>query len=479
MSKNNKKKSTNIFGNLQKSIAIQLTKACKVIRDTLSEYGLAKNQVEIIAVSIQESAIAVLKERYIFVDNFVDVTKKGKKLYGDLAGSYLDFLNWTWIALSVPFYHSFGDTLGYYNGNWEFNYNDISTGPKYVNELIYDFISLGGVNDISIRNWKASDDTIMYISTMQVLSETLDDTKSFGEKVKKAYLDDIHLIEDRHPGQTTMISLEMQQDIDWNKLPYNSKAIGAGAAMRTGCIGIFYLGEHNRQKLIELSVDSSRITHNSAIAILGGIVSALFTAYALERVPINLWPHKLLELLKTDIIDKYIINTSTEDYSSKFLRDKDLFTEKWQTYVNKFLPGAVPKLDDRFMKNLELRYKYLSDNFSKGCDIPFSCGDDCLIMAYDSVLRSGGVLEKLIFHSILHPGDSDTVGAIAFSWFGGYYHSPRLEALVGDKFDDLEFFETLYEFFEKNVTKMVKIYYYDMFLNVARQYLVKYAPDLE
>lgn len=312
---------------------------------------------------------------------------------------------------------------------------------------------------------------------MEILIETFDDTKNFGEKLKNAYLEDVPLIENRGAGTTTLNSLEAQKNIGWDKLSYNSKSIAAGAAMRAGCIGIFYPGENNRKKLMHLAVDSSRITHNSAIAILGTIVAALFTAYSLERVPINLWPHKLLDLLKTEEIDEYIKETSPKEYASLFSREKILYTGQWQKYVDRFLSGTNPKLDEKFMRNLVQRYKYLSENFSKGCDIPFSCGDDCLIMAYDAVLRSNGIFEKLIFNAILHPGDSDTVGAIAFGWFGGYYHSPKLENLLGERFADLEFHDTLYDLFEKSVPKMAKVYYYDIFLDVARQYLKKYSED--
>jgi ADP-ribosylglycohydrolase len=42
-------------------------------------------------------------------------------------------------------------------------------------------------------------------------------------------------------------------------------------------------------------------------------------------------------------------------------------------------------------------------------------------MAYDSLLDSRGAWEKLIIYSALHFGDSDTVAAIAASWYGTVY----------------------------------------------------------
>lgn len=43
------------------------------------------------------------------------------------------------------------------------------------------------------------------------------------------------------------------------------------------------------------------------------------------------------------------------------------------------------------------------------------------LMAYDALLDSGDNWEKLIYYSMLHVGDSDTVGAIAGGLYGAMY----------------------------------------------------------
>src|ERR1700747_2245328 len=52
--------------------------------------------------------------------------------------------------------HMLGDIIGYKNGEWEFNNGTERVTAEYTNELIYDFISLGGINDFSIENWSVS-----------------------------------------------------------------------------------------------------------------------------------------------------------------------------------------------------------------------------------------------------------------------------------------------------------------------------------
>lgn len=381
--------------------------------------------------------------------------EKNKKLHDKLSDDFFrKFIN----VIAIPYYQSLGDTLGYRDGLWEFNEGNISAGPEYINEMIYDFFHLGGIVDINISRWKSSDDTIFYMATLDVLARGFENIDDFGRKIRLAYLGCTTLVINRDPGIITIDSLKIQETIEWNELPYNSKNIGNGAAMRSGCIGIFFLGKQNRKKLIKLAIESSRITHNSAIAILGSITSALFTAYALEKVPINLWPHKLIKLLSSEKIDNYIKKTRPPDFSF-FQRDKHVFIGQWKKYIDLRFSGTEPRVNIRIMINPVQRFKYLKENFSKNCRVPGGCGDDAVIMAYDALLQSNGAIEKLILYAILHPGDSDTVGSIAFSWFGGFYHSLKYEQILSPLFQNLEYAGLLNKFFKIHSDNIATIFY--------------------
>ena len=442
-------------------------------------YGYDNKTAVDLAKEIGRKAAAKLEEKYF-------VLPMSKEFFHKTANR-MSFQGWMDIVYMIPLCQSLGDTLGYNNGKWEFNYDDPNAGPEYVNELIAEFIHLGGINDISITNWKASDDTILYMVTHEVITsqyekmmidknnfiETKIDIDNYGKQLKNAYIESLPLIQNRDPGIVTVNSLNIQKNIEWDRLYYDKSAIGNGSVMRCGCIGILYPGSHNRKFLIALAIESSRITHNSATAILGSIVAALFTAYAVEKIAINLWPNKMLKLLKSGIVDEYMKLSRPSEYEL-FRRDKIFFIQKWDNYTELLFSGIHPT-DMKIMINPVERYKYLKENFSIGCDIAGGCADDCLIMAYHALLQCNGVFEKIVVYSILHPGDSDTVGSVALSWYSAYYTSPKIIELVAYRFEGLEFFDRINTHFMSDEYQqiMVRVFFYDMYLSISMKILKK------
>lgn len=375
----------------------------------------------------------------------------------------------TVFSFHINLYHTLafqvlGDTIGYNNGKWEFNYDQRNPGFEYTNELIYEYIDLGGLIELDLTGWLRSDDSIMYQTTFEVLLEKDYDVKNiddFGETLQKKYIEIMQKMENRHPGNTVMRSLNIQKNIKWDTLPYSSEDIGSGASMRSGCIGLFYCGEHNRHNLIALATECARITHNSAIAIYGSIVSALFTAYAIERIDINHWPSKFIELYKSGIVDEYIKKSRPHEYE-QFNRDKILFYGQWEKYVTMRFTGRTPRSDLKMFKNPVLRIKYFAENFSKGhIDFPGANSDDSVIIAYDSVMTSKTNVEKNIIYSILHIGDSDTIGSIAMSWQRAYYNNLPIYNLMQNALGLLENYSDIEKIFinQKSFEKS-----YDLFM---------------
>ena len=335
--------------------------------------------------------------------------------------------------------HALGDTIGFKNGDWEFNYYDKSTTLDYVNELIYEFISLGGVNGIDLQKWKVSDDTFFHISICKSLLHyekkngidkvLINHTKKYlsneaermAAELTGTFVDDTGgLISiNRYVGITTSNNItNFTNEIDARTMPYDEHAGGNGAAMRTLIIGACFRGNDNRTQLIQYSVISSMLTHNNASGYLAGFNAALFTALAFENIPISKWPYILLKYLKSDELKSYL----TLDNIDK-VYDHNMYIRHWQKYVDtKFDKHGKPH-DIKTNHNPMHRIRYFHDNFHKDTISKQIGGSGflCMIMAYDALLNCNGHWEKLVVYAMLHSGDSDTIGSISGGLYGAVY----------------------------------------------------------
>lgn len=337
--------------------------------------------------------------------------------------------------------HALGDTIGFKNGDWEYNYNkhyDANT----VNEMIYEFIDLGGINGIEIKDWIVSDDTLFHIAVGKALlkydnkfdEKLISIMRNIFSKTYKILLKDYENGIDRQPNYTTLNSIiyftEDPKKKDARNLPYDNTSIGNGACMRNLCIGLAFHKKEDLNILIETSIMFSKLTHNSPIGFLAGMTSALFTSFAIRELPINKWVFELLELLESDKIKKYI-NIKNNDE----LKDYIMYINNWKHYIDTRFVNEKP-IKSRSMSNMIFRIKYYFDNFIKTRFIQNNeeylikhkqtnyldeNGYITMIMVYNSLLDCDGKWEKVVFYSMLHPGDSDTIGAITAGLYGAMY----------------------------------------------------------
>jgi ADP-ribosylarginine hydrolase len=351
---------------------------------------------------------------------------------------------------------SYLETIGFRNGIWEFNYgyklDNINLVNKIWLDMILDFFSLGGFSSIDITDWSASDDTILLIATTESIIN-----KPTTPLYKDEYLKVLPLLEKekRYSGATTIESLNLlkrKQIISSNK-----NMGGNGAAMRTGPIGIKW--HDNEEKIIEESIKASVLTHNYYIGYLGGVVSALFSAYAINNIEPKLWIDKLLKLYNNKTLHKYfpkehdiILLDNYINYWKRYKEfKKDIKTSSNYIPNNKhlnFLMSFNPsnKIQE-YVKNNELLVNK-SDVIWNSLGIT---GIDCCIYAYDCLLNSfiNGKYcwENFMINVAIHIGDNDTTGCIGGFWFGlllGYNNIDKT------KMKQLEFYDKLL-YISKNV----------------------------
>ena len=357
--------------------------------------------------------------------------------------------------------HSIGDTIGFKNGDWEFfgkkNYKTLnkSSAFEHTLELIYEFISLGGFTGLDIKGWLCSDDTLSHIALVKSLIYNFkskeDLCKKFSDELCNAYFNDTIKKEFRFWGSTTKDAInDLCKKLKWNNSPYDNYKGGSGAAMRSLCLGLVFNNQNKKLKLkkndmyiklVEYSIDLSRITHNSVFGYMGGVVCALFSSFAFDNYPIDVWYDLMRDTL--NICLDSIMKKLGIDYD-KFLKNKNEFFNKWSKYqeyrfnldynskngqfivkeADKNLYQRIKKLYELFSVPEGLNVDQYNDNNKDNNFIPFfpgSNGCDSMIISYDALLLCDGSYEKLIYYSMLHCGDSDTVGCISSGLFGIYY----------------------------------------------------------
>lgn len=372
--------------------------------------------------------------------------------------------------------HAIGDTIGYKNGDWEFNYGNPKADYNFSSEIVFEFLALGGILEINLDKWIVSDDTVLHMATASgILASknpyTNDKTEinAMLQSVCNKYVKSLSNMNKRAIGNWTLKILNKikKDNLNWDNIKYAPlhNGGGSGAAMRTPCLGLLYNGEDNRNKLIKYAIETSRITHNSVLGYMGGLVSALFTAFAIEGIPIIVWPFKFVNMCNKGVIRKYIKETrDLEEYD----RDIKTYLDPWNKYISyKFINKISPSINsldigpdtqdyknqneeikenikiisvDDIVNNYTIKFEksymnpayrsqFYKDYFSipsvknNGC--PGSIGSDSVIIAYDCLIDATykDIIswEKLVIYSMLHYGDSDTTGCIAAAWYGAMY----------------------------------------------------------
>lgn len=363
---------------------------------------------------------------------------------------------------------SYLDTIGFKNGAWEFNY---STYIKNIDDALImnftiftEYMSLGGFNFLSIKNWNASDDTILMIGVIKALIDggnEIDFIKNYIEIYKE--LDP----QKRVPGNQTLKSIEFLKKITQKKLksyidkiPFDETMGGNGAAIRTGPIGLFYANDIN--KLISVSIMASRLTHNIPLGYLGGLVTALFASFAYNNISPILWIDKLLELYESNKIQDYIHTTNINNSHDKEIAD---YFATWYIYKEKRFNDLINYRNKSIFSVPRSRYSSIMEfmpngsTFGKFSSIGAS-GVDSVIFAYDALLMS--IIpnehfqivnknlvfnpESLVFFSALHVGDSDSTGAIAGFWYGALNGFNGFDI---NKIKELEFYKELTKLSDK------------------------------
>jgi hypothetical protein len=343
--------------------------------------------------------------------------------------------------------HTLGNIFGTKVAKWQTKNSNNVMIIYSVNEFTTKFINLGGINKIDISKWKTTHNPYFH---MGIGKSLLNYKNNFDEEfylnvknnlilVHNSLIKDANKNNDKGEDIVTQKAIESftkNEDMRTNFRNKNYRKISCETdpCVRSLCIGMAFFSNENIDKLIECSINITKITHNNVISYLESISIALFASLAIQNVTINLWINKLIELLESDKIKKYI------GKDIKDIEDYELYIKQWKKYLKKRFIGDTP-INKMIFKNLGSRITYYI-SFLEGTTVETS-RIGFIIMLYDSLLICNGSWESLIFYTMTLFGFPSQMLSICGGLYGLIYDFGDVPQTMISNITDKEEFEKI------------------------------------
>ncbi|XP_065609836.1 ADP-ribosylhydrolase ARH1-like isoform X1 [Cyrtonyx montezumae] len=301
-----------------------------------------------------------------------------------------------------------GDALGFRGGLWEY----CTAGAQIHAELR----ALGGLNRIELRppEWRLSDDTVLHLATAEGLCSGLEGDALLQE-LARHYVAAMEDMEGRKPGPSSILGTSQLRPGEPHgyRIPFNPTGTGCGAAMRSLAIGLRYPRPEELPTLIQVSIESGRMTHHHPTGYLGALAVALFGALAVRGEPPEVWGAELLRVLPHAWEYVEGVGVAVGDNAAAW----DFFGDSWRRYAESrgLLEGCgpprVPALPTPEERDAEYARWALQGWAGRS-------GHDAPMVALEALLAAGDSWEELCARAVLHGGDSDSTGTIAAGCWG-------------------------------------------------------------
>jgi len=322
-----------------------------------------------------------------------------------------------------------GDILGFNNGIIKTERPRITKkkyGDSYISTAIntilinyFAFIAEGGINR-DISKLRYSFNTLMLFATMRGIenknckNEYIKVYNKFGEKKlaeiyfgNNIYLNSLQLLSKNEP------------------IKYSNSYDDSMVLSRAVPFGLLYWKKDERKKLISEIINNIILTHKNNTVYLSAITLGLFISYNKNKINKMEWVNKLVEYLLSEDFNNSIKDLKL--YNTEFLLDKEDYVSMWneygdETFSNNKFNIYNPKY--KLMNYPNYRSNYLFHKFNDYNSNEFVYGlksNEAILIAYDSLLLSEGVWEKIITMGMIGITDNSVMGMLCGILFGLEY----------------------------------------------------------
>ena len=292
---------------------------------------------------------------------------------------------------------------------------------EIILEFVQYYIERGGFSEFEFdHNIYASSNILLLIDIMEAFTNS--EKKDLMTNVKKALKSGYDKSKrNREYGGPLLAKDLLLTETEIENIKFDDKYTGnknnnysSDICVMTMPVGLYHSDEDKLEKLIEISIKISRLTHNNVIGILGGMTAAYFVSLAFREIDVIKWVYLLIKLLESNLIKKHLDLDDTKNNI-----DYVTFLRHWQNYRDtKFNEGKINKLKS----DSSLAFKWKNYKKYKHRDtILFEDVISCLIISYDSLLECDGSFEKIIYYALLLPGLTMSIGAFVGGLYGLVY----------------------------------------------------------
>lgn len=136
-------------------------------------------------------------------------------------------------------------------------------------------------------DWKWSDHTEMHLATARGMMFSRHTDQEYFKNICIEYRDTIKRVSNPQGQNYQQIRmLNSRQPISNG---YQEDGYGQQSTFRAPCIGLCFDDETHIDQMIEISIETARMTNHHPLAYLSTFMAALFTRLALKKVPPETW----------------------------------------------------------------------------------------------------------------------------------------------------------------------------------------------